>query len=338
MTLPIRLFTTRIPHHSGFSGYEQLVRFLPEMETVTVPRISNRKGFRRQVERVLRRAAASRWYMWDGIVSEWHVLRADRKSPAVSHFLYGDHTIGLLPHVRRFMKSPLVLTIHGCPSDLPEIIQYPGLMRAVDHFILLGSNQKPFFLNAGVDESRLTFIPHGVDRTFFKPDLSLKKTGNTVLMVGNWRRNFPLYKTVAERLPEVQFRIVTATYNHPFFETSAGKNITLLSGLTDEALLKEYQSADLMLLSMTDAVANNVLLEALACELPVLCERVGAVPEYLGEDYPLYFETGNAHAAVEGITKQLASPVVLKPIFSRMARFDWKEVAKETEAVYQKLW
>jgi glycosyltransferase involved in cell wall biosynthesis len=332
-----RLFTTRIPHHSSRSGYEQLVRFVPEREVVVVERINDRRGWRRQVERVLRRAAANRWYMWDGIISEWNALKRDRSSPAVNHFLYGDHTIGLLPYVKRWMKSPLVLTIHACPSDLPEIMQYPRLLNAVDHFILLGSNQEPFFRKLGIGNHRMSVLLHGVDLQFFRPDAQEVRNANTVLIVGNWRRNFPLYRAVIEKMPDVRFRIVTARHNHTWFDGLDRKQVTLLSGISDEVLVREYQTAGAMLLSMTDAVANNVLLEALACGLPVVCEPVGAVSEYVGSDYPFLFTPGDVTEAVHKLRECLAASPSNDQFTEIAARFDWKQVARDTIEVYRRL-
>ena len=50
--------------------------------------------------------------------------------------------------------------------------------------------------------------------------------------------------------------------------------------ITDEALRSHYQSADLLVLPLQDATANNALLEALACGLPVVASDLPAVSEY----------------------------------------------------------
>lgn len=335
--LPIRLYTTKIPHHSAHSGYEQLVRFIPERSVFAAARINNRSGWRRQVERVVRRVAANRWYMWDGIQSEWNAFKSDRKQPSIHHFLYGDHTIGWLPYVRRFMRGPLVLTIHACPSDLPEVIQYPSLLKKIDHLILLGGNQAPFFLKNGISQDRLTVVHHGVDVDFFKPDLRVKGDRKTVLIAGNWRRNFPFYRQMIERMPDFHFRVLTARHNFNWFDGYPGKNLTLLSDLSDQQLLQEYRSAGAMLLSVTDAVANNVLLEALACGLPVVAEKTGALPEYLGEGYPFLFEPED-YAAAGGMLRQALENPADRRTFTEIAgKKSWHNVANETAAVYRNI-
>jgi hypothetical protein len=42
---------------------------------------------------------------------------------------------------------------------------------------------------------------------------------------------------------------------------------------------------------MEDAVANNVVLECIKFNTPIIVKKIDSVVEYLGEDYPLYFST-----------------------------------------------
>ena len=56
---------------------------------------------------------------------------------------------------------------------------------------------------------------------------------------------------------------------------------------------KDYDdlfARNLVFLDLLDASANNVVVEAIVRHTPVVVNRLPAVVEYLGPDYPLYFD------------------------------------------------
>jgi hypothetical protein len=59
---------------------------------------------------------------------------------------------------------------------------------------------------------------------------------------------------------------------------------------------KEYDELiveNILFLHVHDASANNVVLEAIVYKIPIIVNKHPAIIEYLGEDYPLYFEPNN---------------------------------------------
>jgi hypothetical protein len=49
-------------------------------------------------------------------------------------------------------------------------------------------------------------------------------------------------------------------------------------------------SYNIVFIDLYDASANNVVLECIIRNTPIIIKKIGAVVEYLGEDYPLYFD------------------------------------------------
>lgn len=67
-------------------------------------------------------------------------------------------------------------------------------------------------------------------------------------------------------------------------------SVQVVSWLENEAY-DDLLSSCVMFLELFDASANNAIIEAIARNTPVVVNRHSAVQEYLGDDYPLYFDT-----------------------------------------------
>ncbi|MEZ5922477.1 MAG: hypothetical protein R3C60_14175 [Parvularculaceae bacterium] len=70
--------------------------------------------------------------------------------------------------------------------------------------------------------------------------------------------------------------------------------IEFLDAASYDALLAEC----VVFLDLYDATANNTVLECIARHTPIIVRKLGATVEYLGEEYPLYFETLDEAAAL----------------------------------------
>jgi glycosyltransferase involved in cell wall biosynthesis len=345
----LELLTTKIPHHSGHSGYEQLIKYLPDAEVFTYPRGHGDNFLKHNFERILRRFTCSKWYQWDSLVFEREVYRkakkASKEEPLIAHMLYGDTSIGWIPYVKDKLNLKLVLTIHTCPSDMDEVFQRPELLKKVDAFILLGGNQVPWLRKLGIPNRRMHVIPHGVDADFFHPaeKSTESKKVKQILMVGSWRRNFDLYKKVAESTlsdSNLHYNIVTHEHNFPPFRNLS--NVTCKTGLGDVELLHEYQNSDALLLGIDDAVANNVLVEAMATKLPVISERVGAISEYVSDEEAHFTEPNDVPGIVEKLEliKSGDSSVKEKAekAYQRVHEtLAWPMIAERTMSVYRGL-
>ncbi len=342
MNTHISVVTTKIPHHSRHSGYEQLIKYLTQVEIKHVDRGHAKNPFGLTIERILRRFTASRWYQWDGVLGDVFALKKLKESHSVVHFLYGDSMIGLWPYVHRLFPGKLVLTIHATPSDLSEVIQFPHLLQEVDALIVLGDNQKEFLLAHGVQPEKIHRIHHGVDTEFFKP-IEFKPVLNElqIVMVGNWRRNFPLYQKIIQETQDLPYvyHVVTPEFNHHWFRGL--KNTKLYSGISDESLRAMYQFSDVMVMGVTDAVANNVLLEAASCGLPIICEDIGAVRDYFSSEAVTYIQPNDIQSLIHQLkllyTERSRLQKQAERALLEIQPFSWHIIAKQTQALYQSL-
>ena len=107
----------------------------------------------------------------------------------------------------------------------------------------------------------------------------------------------------------------------------------------DDALLREYQSADLFLLPLTDCTANNSLLEAMACGLPLVATDVGGVRDYASVDCAALVPPRDGQAMAEAVLA-LCRDDGRREAMGRAARgraleLDWDRVAGRLVDVYE---
>jgi glycosyltransferase involved in cell wall biosynthesis len=327
--------------HALRSGYSLLADYLPNVRVLTAKR-SAPQGLARLWRFGISRRAVTSWYQIGSASVELRAWREIRKGfQGIVHFLWADSDFGCLDLLARSKNYALCGTFHQPPSMLRKIIRFPNRLRNFDAVILMTETQRPYFLESGVPADAIHVIHHGVDTTFFHPIEQPAHASFTILSVGSYLRNFGLLRDVCKRMEStsgVRFRIVAPEHVRPLFAENA--NVEFLSKISDDQLLTEYRNASCFLFTAEEATANNSLLEALACGLPVVAVDVGGVREYVS---PLCAEIVK-HGDVSGITEALLGLRTshrMKPMAGAARRraetLDWKLVAQRTSTVYTAL-
>lgn len=291
--------------------------------------------------------SGSKWYSWDGIEFEMHAFKKYRKFGRnfTAHFLYGDTSLGVLPPIKFLSNFKSIYTLHACPSDFDEIFQKKNYLHFAEHLIILGENQRPLLHAAGIGDEKITYIPHGVDTYYFKPpELPSRRKRNRVLIIGNWRRNFNFYYTLVRKAldeTDLDFLLISNPDHLQAFDGMDDERVICRHDVDDDALLDAYQTSGMMLLSVKDAVANNVVLESLASGLPVVAENIGAIPEYLPSDSNLFTPRDMDEAIQEMLRIRNLSYDEFRHYSSEIRafseRYDWEIIANKTKEVYQKV-
>ncbi len=110
--------------------------------------------------------------------------------------------------------------------------------------------------------------------------------------------------------------------------------IVFAGSLRQEELVQYYQNADLVVNPSLSEAFGMSLVEAMACETPVIGARVGGMPEAISENVTgLLFESGNATALAKTILQILAEPS-LQVSLGKAGRarvlelFSWQRIAE----------
>jgi glycosyltransferase involved in cell wall biosynthesis len=94
-------------------------------------------------------------------------------------------------------------------------------------------------------------------------------------------------------------------------------------------------------MTIDGATANNALLEAMACGLPVVSENVGGIAEYTGPSAAVLCPMGDI-AGLEKAVLELQRQPDMTIAMGRSARrraleLDWPIVAQRTKVLYEQL-
>lgn len=140
----------------------------------------------------------------------------------------------------------------------------------------------------------------------------------------------------------IDLKLVLTGYDHYFWQRIKSKyphkDIIYTGYVADEELIGLYKSARMFVMPSFEEGFGMPILEAMACECPVVSSNAGSLPE-VGGNACLYFNPKNTDDMVEKISmllnnKRLRRQLIEKG-FKRYTEFSWQKLARETLEIYQ---
>jgi len=335
--------THRFAHHAAPSGYDRLCDFISGGVIDATRWISLSRPIPDRIFIAIRRFSGVRNYTRERSIEEARAAVPFLLGPrSVFHFLYAENGYRFLGSLPNWRGHRIVATFHRPPSVLRDIIRTPAYLARLDHAIILGESQRSFLLPY-LDATRITCIPYGVDTSYFAPadpDVRIHRC----LFVGHYLRDFATFREAARQLGEraPDLRITVVTRPHFVHEFESLRNLEIRTNVADAELRTLYQTSSVLLLPLTDGVANTTILEAMACGLPVVSTAVGSVAEYVDADSGTLVPPGDPDALAAATLALLDDPRRLLRS-SRLGRsraiaeFDLSHVARRTEALLREV-
>ncbi|MBK9132735.1 MAG: glycosyltransferase family 4 protein [Gammaproteobacteria bacterium] len=292
--------------------------------------------------RFMIRGSGSLWYQRANLVSELQAARQwlARKGQ-VFHYLYGENSYRYLGGMKSVRPgNAIVCTYHTPPDRFRQVVTDHKHIARLDAVIVMSTVQLELFTDL-LGGERAFFIPHGIDVDCYAPGAAPRTRGGIFrcLFVGSHLRDIDTLVATARALRprgDIRFTVVTRPANLPKLEGL--DNIDIRSNLDDRQLLSLYQESDLFVMPLLDSTANNSLLEAMACGMPMVTTDLQGVRDYTDPECAVLTKKGDARAVSEAI-EWLERDDAARERMGRASRdralaFRWETIAEHTRDVY----
>lgn len=342
--MKIAAISTRYKHHAKRGGYITLAEYLPPTYLIGINEVKKKSPI-----------YILKAYKW---LYEW-ILRIKHKNIDLIHIYYGEEYFRFTTFL--FSKTPVVATFHQPYSRLKYEIEQGGTGGRIARFthrlmsnrfrklagaIVLEEKQRE--LLAGVMPiERIHVIYHGIDFGHYQ---AMKKADiipspKQVITVGNWLRDWELYERVLElaetQYPELRFVLINRSItDHWLRRFKNFSNFTYKGQVTDDELVVAMQQSKVHFLPLTEATANNSVMESLAIGCPLVMPDIFSSTYQLRNSATLFFKPHSHEGALKKIMSVIHSDSVSyanmqKEGTETIKAFSWENVAAQTADVYQ---
>lgn len=262
-------------------------------------------------------------------------------------------------------KFPLVMTVHylldirasrSIASIYRRFIRWMTvyISKSVDKIICVNEDYIPIFEKWGVSSEKLVFIPNGVDIERFSPGKSKVKDKfkrkKIILYFGrlHYQKNVDLliqsFPLIKEKMEDVKLIIVGTGNQYDKLKHMSGDdpNIIMTGFISDDDLVDYMRAADVVVFPSRGENASFTIMEAMACELPVVSSDVGNAKKILGNGRGVLLKDYIKDEIANICIKILKDDKLQKKMGKDARKYvvkhhSWKKISKETEELYKKL-
>ncbi|WPJ95003.1 glycosyltransferase family 4 protein [Coraliomargarita algicola] len=337
--VPVYLVRYRYAHHAGPSGYDRVCDFL-NAEQVALSDSLYWLG-----ETLLRPPAL--WFAktcgifeysrYDWIMEQAVIRHAHRNQPGVYHFVYGEKSFARSGEALAKNGHRVVLTMHHPEAHLEQYfrdfthLQHVSCILTMDHDMVPVWNK-----HAGREIAR--WVPHGVDCDYFTPIEKGVSDEKTIVFAGTHERDIDTLLRTIEQLSideSLRFRLLS---KNPKLKALGEKHkrVETIDWVDDPAYLEFIQNADLLLLPLKMSTVCNVVLEAMACGVPVVT-TVGGIGAYLDHDSGLMVEAEDIAGWCDAVNKLLGDADAPRRARAHSLRFHWGQIAKTQSEIFREV-
>jgi glycosyltransferase involved in cell wall biosynthesis len=250
----------------------------------------------------------------------------------------------------------IVVTLHG--SDIFQAAQgrlgamlTRRVLQGCDRIIAVSQALAEAVGQIGISPDPITVIPDGVDLSQFSPAQNNREP--LLLYIGSLIKRkgveylIEALALIAQKQPSLRLLIVGDGPERPTLERLVSnrcltERVTFAGQQPPNEVRLWLQQAKLFVLPSVEEGLGVVLLEALACGVPIVASRVGGIPEAVTLDVGLLVPPADPTLLGEAII-QLLSDEQRWQTLSQNARkraeefYDWRQIAAKLINIYQDL-
>ncbi|WP_340694412.1 glycosyltransferase [Hydrogenobacter thermophilus] len=191
---------------------------------------------------------------------------------------------------------PTYARIYTQDEDLENILWkiFVFLANSSDRCFVPSEHYRKTLIIKGANPSKLSLFRRGIDTELFSPDRREegfwsarlgKRVSKVILYVGRVakEKNLDTFLYVAKCLPQETFVVVGDGPYRKELEKKKPKNVHFVGYMKGEELAKAYASSHLFLFPSETETYAQVVLEAMACAIPVVVSSKGASHEHVDD-------------------------------------------------------
>ena len=226
--------------------------------------------------------------------------------------------------------------------------------RYVDKIICVNKDYIPIFEKWGINPDKLIYIPNGVDTKRFSPGKSKvkQKFGKQKLIVYfgrlHYQKNVDLlirsFKLLKKKMQNIKLVIIgDGTDFNKLKKMSADDEDIIMTGfVSDEDLIDYLRASNIVVFPSRGENASFTLMEAMACELPVVSSDVGNAKRILGEGCGFLLKKYTEEEIADICEQVLKDDNKAKKISKKAREYvelnhSWEKISKTTEELYKSL-
>ena len=261
----------------------------------------------------------------------------------IVHFLDGEHGIMLLPgmlkHMNRIKKIPLLIGMFHQPPHILDGLINPKIINQLDYIIVVSPDQADYFAQYAARD-KIRVILHGIDTDHFRPTQN-KASSNTLrcLAGGVWLRDYKSLFETARLLKEqsIEFHLIASKLEKP----EDLDNVFIHRNIPDEKYMRLFEESDALFMPLKAATANNVILEGIACGLPVVTSDLRSVKAYLPGEEAILVKDNDPSEFAHILRELLRDPEkrirMSKQARRRAEELSWPNIAKQYGSFYTEI-
>lgn len=255
-----------------------------------------------------------------------YLIRGMRFHELHAHFIDRAATVALV--IGRLLNKSYSLSIHAAEDIFVHPVLLHEKIGAARHAVTCTRyNRAHIEALLGRDLSdEITFIPHGLDITAYRPRANHYEQASRILAVGQLveRKGFVdlirACQILRERGCSFHCEIIgegpqRGRLQELIDRLSLGEGLTLRGAMPHEEVVQRYAQAGMLVMPCVQSQDGNldgipnVLLEAMAMQVPVISTRISAIPELImdGEN-GLLVDPGDPVKLAEAMERLIRSP------------------------------
>lgn len=254
-----------------------------------------------------RKLRLDNWICWPHHRGGWkHVLwliSENLHAPDGTRFISAveDELFSRGEHYSGPIREPWVGFVHQAPRqnynfpDLERLVRMESWKQSIAHcrgLWVLTQYQKNYLLHLGVEVpiAKVLYPPPPPSQTF-SFEKFLRNPRRRLLFIGEFLRNFQAFFDL-DAPGYVKTLLRSEEIDRHMRKLGVVENDSVVSTRpVGEEEFDQLLSDNIVYLNLFDAVGTTTVTECIASATPLLINKVGAVTEYLGADYPFYYET-----------------------------------------------